>query len=150
MKKPRKPPGTVPRPGQFDWPPDIFWISPDGAVIEVIGHLTAMQARPDTFGLIGPPQTREEIDAAFQELFGRGWVRGRWSDGAFSLQMERPRGVPMGNAHELVLRFAAHAQEVDVDFADPRFARMSKRMSATDFIEQRFPLAWRLNPRRGR
>ena len=149
MAKSNFPKGTTPR-KSWDFPPDIFWITPDGVAIDIIGHVTAMQAHPETFGLDRGPVSKKEIDEAFHGLWAAGWVRGRFSDGTFYFQMERPRGVPMGNAHELVLRFARYAKEVDVDFFDPRYARMAKRMSAADFMEQRFPIAWGLNPRRTR
>lgn len=141
---------SKPRPEDWEWPPDIFWISPEGAVIPVIGHLTAIQAQPDTFDLAAAPRTRAEIDAAFRELLGRGWVRGRWSDGRFFFQMDRPRGVPLGNAFALALKFPAHTREVAVEFVDPRFERMSEEMSGQNFLEKKFPLAWGLNPRRRR
>lgn len=148
--KPKRPVGTTPRPERFVYPPDIFWISPDGAVVEVIGHLTAIQAQPETFGLAAAPRTRAEIDESFRELFEGGWVRGRYSDGAFDIQLDRPRGGPLGNAYDLVARFARFAQRVNVDFADPRFARAAKEMAAAEFLEQRFPLSWGLNARRRR
>jgi len=146
-KKPKRPPGTTPRPGRWEWPPDVFWISPNGAVIEVIGHLTALQARPETYGLPAAPQTRAEIDVAFSDLFMLGWVRGRFADDTFHFQMGRPRGTPMGNAYYLALKFAEQMGRVDIDFADPAYARMAMALSAKDFLAQRFPASWGFNPK---
>lgn len=64
---------------KWEFPPDIFWITPDGEVRDIIGHLTDMQQSPEAYGLMFPPQTRAEIDFAFQTLFTDSWVRGRYS-----------------------------------------------------------------------
>lgn len=127
-----------------DFPPDIFWISPNGKVRDVIGHLTSLQAHPDAYGLPAAPETSEDIDTALCCLFEQGWVRGRYSSGTFSFQMERPRGTPMGNAFDLVFVYEAQAKEVDVDFWDPAFRRMAKSMPAKDFMAQKFPARWGL------
>lgn len=139
--------GTEPRPEDWNWPPDIFWISPDGTVIEVIGHLTAIQAKPRTFGLERSPVSKKEIDAVFLDLWSRGWVRGRFSDGKFSFQMERPRGDSVAAAFDLVMKFKNHTKWVDVDFSDPQYGRMSTEMKAQRFLGRKFPTSWGLNPR---
>jgi hypothetical protein len=147
-KTPKLPPGTGLRPGEWSFPPDIFWITPDGVLIEVIGHLTAMQAHPDTFGFVAAPEGKREIDTAFQSLFESGWVRGRFSDGTFFFQMGRPRGSSLGGSHSLVVEYASHTNRVMVDFQPPY---PPQDFTTKDFIEQRFPASWGINPsRRGR
>jgi hypothetical protein len=130
----------------YEFPPDIFWISPDGGVYEVIGHLTAIQAKPELFELPSSPKTRAEVDRAFSALFEQGWVRGRFSDGTFYFQMGRPRGLSLAAAHGLVLKFQAQAKEVSVDFAPGPYR--PKDFSVEDFIDQKFPQAWGINPPR--
>jgi hypothetical protein len=149
MAKPNYPKGTTPR-KSWDFPPDIFWITPDGVAIDIIGHVTAMQARPETFGLHKSPTTKKEIDDAFRGLWAAGWVRGRFSDGTFYFQMERPRGKPLGNCFEMVLQFKSDAESVEISFADPEFEPMGKSMTAEEFLDQKFPTSWRINPGRGR
>lgn len=61
------------------FPPDIFWITPDGEIREIIGHLTAMQQAPEAYGFMFPPHTKDEIDYAFSTLFRNSYVRGRYS-----------------------------------------------------------------------
>lgn len=126
------------------WPPDIFWISPEGKVRDVIGHVTALQARPEAYGLPSAPRTPEEIDHALAGLFEAGWVRGRYSHGVMSLQMERPRGLPMGNAHALVLLYQNEVKRVEVDFWLVEFVRFANDLATGDFLAQRFPDAWGL------
>lgn len=147
MVRPNYPKGTTPQ-KRWSFPPDIFWITPDGVVINVIGHLTAIQGRPETFGLHASPVTKRQIDEAFLDLWASGWVRGRFSSGTFSFQMERPRSTPLGNAFNVVLEFQDHAEEVEVSFSDPEYAPMAKSMTAKDFLLQKFPGSWRINPRR--
>jgi hypothetical protein len=127
----------------FTFPPDIFWISPDGKFKSVVGHMTAIQAHPERYGLHVSPE-RGDMDEVFGHLFGQGWVRGRYSDGIFSFQMERPRGTPMGNAFDMVFLFEDHAQEVEVDFWEPAYKHMAKSMSAKEFMAQKFPARWGL------
>jgi hypothetical protein len=148
MAKPNYPKGVTPK-KSWDFPPDIFWITPDGGVIDVIGHLTALQGHPETFGLHASPRTKREVDDAFRYLWERGWVRGRFSGGTFSFQMERPRGIPLGNSFNLVLKFEDQATGVEVAFSDPEYAQMGKWMTAEDFLAQKFPVSWRINPMRG-
>lgn len=133
-----------PRQRSFKFPPDIFWIAPNGDARDIIGHVTSIQAHPEAYGFHDAPQTKEEIDEALTYLFQEGWVRGRFSSGRFSFQMERPRGTPMGNAHDLVLRFQDQAVEVEVDFWDPKFKLMAKSMTAEEFLSQKFPSRWGL------
>lgn len=147
MPKTRLPFGANPRPDEWTWPPDIFWITPEGVVVEVIGHMTAMQAHPETFGLDRAPTSKRDVDLAFLDLWSRGWVRGRFSDGKFSFQMERPRGLSLSACYDLVLKFEKQADWVDIDFSDHACARMSTGMHAKDFLQQKFPTSWRLNPR---
>lgn len=132
------------------YPPDIFWITPDGKVMDVIGHLTSMQSDPDTFGLAASPETKEEIEEAFEHLWTQGWVRGRFSDGTFSFQMERPRGLPMGNAYDLVVLHKPHAKKVEVEFADPAAWKMRKNFEADEFLAQKFPGSWGLGSKKRR
>lgn len=141
MAKGRKKKGAA---GPYQWPPDIFWISPDGKVREVIGHLTSLQAHPEAYGLTHPPVMKDEADDAFAFLFSEGWVRGRYSSGTFSFQMERPRGLPMGNAHAMVLLFEEHTKKVDVDYWLSEFRKYGKDITAREFLEQRFPSSWGL------
>lgn len=63
--------------------------------------------------------------------------------------MERPRGLPMGWAYEMILRYRKHASTVEVDFWDPAFKGMSKEMSAEEFLLQKFPKHWGLGDARG-
>lgn len=126
------------------FPPDIFWISPEGKVRDVIGHLSSLQAHPEAYGLHVAPETKEDINDALNYLFEAGWVRGRYSSGTFSFQMERPRGTPMGNAFDLVCVFEKSAKEVEVDFWHPDAQRLGKSMSAKEFLAQKFPARWGL------
>jgi len=132
----------------YDFPPDIFWLSPDGDAYEVIGHLTAIQAHPEIFG-VDAPKTKKEIDAVFSELFEDGWVRGRFSDRTFHFQMGRPRGLSLSAAHAIVLKCQKHATDVSIDFA-PGAPWPPKDFSVDDFIEQKFPQSWGINPPRRR
>lgn len=149
MAKQNHPKGTTPR-KSWEFPPDIFWITPDGVVIDIIGHVTAMQAHPETFGLDKAPTSRWEINEAFRVLWADGWVRGRFSGGTFHFQMERPRGKPLGNCFEMVLQWQEDARDVEIAFSEPEFEPMGKSMTADDFLAQKFPMAWRINPGRGR
>ncbi len=126
------------------WPPDIFWISPEGKVLDVIGHVTSIQAKPEVYGLPATPETTVEIDQALAGLFEAGWVRGRFSHGVMSFQMERPRGLPMGNAHALVLLYQGQVKRVEVDFWLVDFVRLANDLQADDFLAQRFPAHWGL------
>jgi hypothetical protein len=126
------------------FPPDIFWITPEGKVREVVGHVTSIQARPEVYGLPDAPQGKAGIDQALGILFKEGWVRGRYHAGTFHIQMERPRALPMENAYMLVKKFQSEAEIVDVDFWDPAFARMGMQMSAVDFLALRMPHHWGL------
>jgi len=132
-------------PPELNFPPDIFWISPEGTIRSVIGHLTAIRAKPSVYGFHAAPETKREVEEALDLLFREGWVRGRWSgSGLFSFQMERPRGLPMGWAFEMVQRYQAHAKEVEVDFWDPGSKGLSKSMSAEEFLRHEFPKHWGL------
>lgn len=126
------------------FPPDIFWISPEGKVRDVIGHVTSIQGHPEKYGFHDAPQTPAEIDEAMNHLFEQGWVRGRFSSGVFSFQMERPRGTSMGNAYDLVCSFQKEATEVEVDFWAPDYKVMGKSMTAKEFLSQKFPSKWGL------
>lgn len=126
------------------FPPDIFWISPEGKVREVVGHVTSIQSRPETYGLADAPKSKEEIDETLWGLFKEGWVRGRYHDGTFHIQMERPRALPMENAYILVKKFESEAKSVDVDFWDPAFAKMGVEIGASDFLALRMPHRWGL------
>lgn len=130
----------------FEFPPDIFWIPPNGEFIDIIGHVTSIQGHPEKYGFHAPPETKEEIDEALAYLFQEGWVRGRFSSGEFHFQMERPRGLPMGNAYDLVCRFQDQTLEVDVDFWDPAYKMLTKKMTAKEFLAQKFPARWGLGP----
>lgn len=126
------------------WPPDIFWISPEGKVRSVIGHLTSLQAKPESYGLPAAPRSPQEIEEAFGSLFAQGWVRGRFAAGVMSFQMERPRGLPMGNAHAMVELYQDEVRRVEIDFWLEEAMRFAKDMSASDFLAQRFPAVWGL------
>lgn len=133
---------------RWEFPPDIFWITPDGGIMSVIGHVTAIQQTPEAFGLHVAPETREEVSRALNDLWAQGWVRGRFSDGVFSFHMERPRGVTVGNAYDMVAKHSRHAEKVEVDFADPFYFKFAKDFTAGEFLMQKFPSSWQLNPRR--
>lgn len=128
----------------LDFPPDIFWISPEGQARSVIGHLTSIRAHPEAYGFHAAPERETEVQDALDSLFHQGWVRGRWSDGTFNFQMERPRGLPMGWAFEMVLRFQKYASKVEIDFWNPSSKGMEKSMSAEEFLDQKFPKHWGL------
>lgn len=146
-KTPKPPPGTGLRPEDWDFPPDVFWITPDGVLIEVIGHLTAIQASPETFGLVVAPETKRGISDVFQSLFSDGWVRGRFSGETFFFQMARPRGSSLAGAHALVVQYAGHGIRVVVDFDPPYFPQ---EFLVKDFVAQKFPASWGINPGRRR
>lgn len=126
------------------FPPDIFWISPEGKVRDVIGHVTSIQGHPEAYGFHAAPETPEDIDVALRGLFEEGWVRGRFSSGIFSFQMERPRGTPMGNAYDLVRVFQKETEGVEVAFWNPAYKTMAKTMTGKEFLGQRFPARWGL------
>jgi len=128
----------------YDFPPDIFWISPDGHVIEVIGHLTALKAHPELFGFSRPPETKKDADDYFRTLFEAGWVRGRFSDATFHFQMERPRGLSLGGAYDLVVRYADQTDRVVIDFTSPKYR--GEDFTRDEFLAQKFPGAWGINP----
>jgi hypothetical protein len=139
-------------PKGFEFPPEIFWIKPGGGVLSIIGHLSAMQGRPSTFGLATSPETREEIEAAFSKLFGEGWVRGRFSlvDGVASFHIARPEAVPVGNARTFVMKYAAFVNKVEIDFYDPALFKAGRDFTKDEFVEGVFPAWWQLNPKRRR
>lgn len=132
----------------WDFPPDIFWITPDGVVKDVIGHLTEMQANPELFSLPSSPETKEEVDAAFETVFSDGWVRGRTEGELINFQMERPRGLPMGNAFDMALKYRNMLSEVAVEFYDPVYWKHRKKMSIDHFLNQKFPGSWGLGSKK--
>lgn len=139
------------RASEHRYPPDVFWIKDDGTVMEVVGHYTAMQADPEAFGLHAAPHSKREIDEAFEALFDMGWVRGRMDGATLHVQMGRPRGRCLAAILAFILKYPPGQIEwVNVDFADVRFARASKEISAEDFVDQKFPGMWLENPRRSR
>jgi hypothetical protein len=139
-------------PKEFEFPPEIFWIKPDGKVIPVIGHLTAIQQRPKFFGFMESPTSAGDADFSFGSLFGDGWVRGRFSlvDGVASFHMARPASAPVANARAFVLKYAAFIQKVEVDFYDPAFFKAARDFTKNEFAEGAFPEWWQLNPKRRR
>lgn len=118
----------------LDFPPDIFWISPEGEVLNVIGHVSSIQVKPKAYGLRVGPKDLNEIESVFNHLSKQGWVRGRYNSGTFSFQIDRPREIQLANAVDLVYRFQAQAKDVRVDFLDPTFKRKGKSISAKDFL----------------
>lgn len=150
MTKKRKPtPRNAPKGDPWAFPPDIFWLGPEGQVYSIVGHWTDLKLHPDRYGLPAPPETEEEIELAFSRLLEEGWVRGRFSAGTFYFQMDRPRGAPMRLAHELAMRYQAFTKRVEVDFAHPSFAYLSDELSGIDFLEVNFSKRWGLgSPRR--
>jgi hypothetical protein len=134
---------------RFEFPPDVFWIKPNGQVMPVIGHLTAMQAKPEDFGLPAAPTSDETIDKAFTELWEEGWTRGRYGDGVLHIQMGEPAKTQMEYVRGLVEKHADQVSEVDVDFAHPVYWRMGKVLSATAFVQERWPIVWGLGNSRG-
>lgn len=143
-----KPPQTRHRPAQWAFPPDIFWISPAGQVIEGIGHLSMMQGSPEAFGMMESPQTPSEIDQAFRRLWTEGWVRGRFADPMWSFHMGRPKGDSLAVAQALVRKYRAHGKYVEVDFA--LSSDRGQTFTVADFLDERWPSGWRLNPSRRR
>lgn len=141
-----------PLPKAFDFPPEIFWIKPDGRVLPVIGHLTAIQQRPSLFGFKESPTSAGDVDFSFGLLFEDGWVRGRFNlpDGVASFHMARPASVPVANARAYVLKYAAFIQKVEVDFANASFFKAARDFTKEEFAEGRFPEWWQVNPKRKR
>lgn len=143
-----KPLETKRRPAQWVFPPDIFWISPMGQVIEGIGHLSMIQGAPKAFGFYESPQSPEEIDQAFTQLWRDGWVRGRFAAPMWSFHMEKPRQDALAVAQGLVRKFRAHGKYVEVDFA--LSPNRGQTFTVEDFLAEKWPSAWRLNPARRR
>lgn len=112
-----------PTPMWFDFPPDVFWLTPEGA-----------------------PETKGEQDTVISDLLGRGWVRGRYTGERFYFEMDRPRATPMKAAYDFVLRFEKHGKDVVVDFPPPHTGFGGKPVLVKDFLDQKFPIAWGLNP----
>lgn len=129
---------------EYEFPPEIFWISPSREVVPVIGHITGLRQDPDRFGLPAAPESKSDIDDALSTLFEGGCVRGRFESEGFRFQMLKPWTFPLSNAHGFVLTWRIHAREVSVDFYDPAFWRFGKTMSVEEFLEPRFPAAWGL------
>jgi hypothetical protein len=125
----------------FQSPPDIFWIDPNGFVRSVIGYLSSIQANPGAYGLHAAPKA-ENFNEVKTLLFQKGWLLGSFRSGRFYFLMERPRGIPMGNAYNLVRRFQDQAVGVHVDFFDRRFKFMGNDMTAAEFLSQKFPARW--------
>ncbi len=148
-KKKRQRPARRPDPSPmwFDFPPDIFWLTPEGAPVMGLGHISMIQRSPEAFGFHSPPETKGEQDAAITELLGGGWVRGRYTGDRFYFEMDRPRATPMKVAYDVVLRFERHGQDVVVDFPPPYTGFGGKPVLVKDFLDQKFPIAWGLNPR---
>lgn len=144
MAKKRSSAGLRKKTPKISFPPDIFWISPEGKVRDIIGHVTAIQGHPEKYGFHAAPETPDEINGVLNILFIEGWVRGRFSSGVFSFQMERPRGTPMGNAYDLVVRFQEWVESVEIDFWDQDFKSMAKSMPGKEFLSQKFPVRWGL------
>jgi hypothetical protein len=140
-------------PAAFRMPPDIFWIRPDGKVFSIIGHGTDIKAKPERYGLHSAPETDAELDEAFMALWSAGWLRGRWSltDQQVDFHLLRPQaGVPLGNAYDFVVKYAAFIDRVNVAFADPFWFRAGRDFSREEFLAQKFPTAWGYNPGRRR
>jgi hypothetical protein len=129
-------------------PPDIFWVAPDGSVIEGIGHLTMIRQSPELFDVPAPPRTRAEADAAFGSLLRDGWVRGRYSltDKRIDAQIGEASRTPISNLYDFVLRYAEHVETVRVDATWPRLDFQD--FTAEEFLAGKFPARWHMNPRR--
>jgi hypothetical protein len=134
------PKAARPRAGHWDLPPDVFWISPEGEVIEVIGHLTEIMEAPERFGLAAAPSTKEEADRTFAELMEQGWVRGRLSGSTFNFHILEPRTDALAASQAFVSRYAGHGRWVVVDFWRP--IKPPAPFTVRDFVEGRWPAAW--------
>lgn len=111
--------GGLPEKETWDFPPDVFWISLQGEVVEVVGHLTEIMEAPGKFGLAAAPASREEADRAFADLLAQGWVRGRRSGATFHFHILEPRTDALAVSQAFVRRFAGHGRWVVVDFWRP-------------------------------
>jgi branched-subunit amino acid aminotransferase/4-amino-4-deoxychorismate lyase len=131
---------------RYDFPPDVFWISPQGKVFDVVGHLSAIQERPQRFGFYFPPQTHQEIDKAFTSLLEQGWVRGRCSGDTAYFQILTATPESIGLIQDLVLSYRENVKNIAVETLDPMRAW---EFNFSDFIGHRFPSVWQLNPKKG-
>lgn len=131
-------------PKPYEFPPDIFWISPEGKLMNVVGHVTDIKAKPEKYGFHDAPGTNEEIQEYLGCLFQTGWLRGRHYAGKFEFQMERPRSIPMEHAYTLVEKWRAHASKIVIDFWLPEFVNSRKEMTSEDFLALKIPTTWGL------
>lgn len=131
-------------PKPYEFPPDIFWISPQEKLMNIIGHVTDIKAKPEKYGFHAAPETKEEVEEYLAKLFEDGWLRGRFYAGKFEFQMERPRSLPMQHAYNLVEKWRDSASRVVIDFWLPQFAPLGKEMDSEDFLAVKIPTTWGL------
>ena len=130
----------------WDFPPDVFWITPEGKVIEVIGHLTAIRSDPEFFGFAFPPRTESEVDKVFMELLTDHWIRGRVSGNKVYFQVGAVNRRVMDIIIEFLMAFRDHIDNVIIESAYPVWR--SWELPIEDILEDRYPVAWRLNPKK--
>lgn len=103
----------------WEFPPDIFWISPDGEIRDIVGHLSAVQQDPASYGFHFPPQTTEEINHVFTTLLMNRWVRGRFSSGQAYFQIWTVNRPALDSIAEFVRMFQSHIKLVAVEQVYP-------------------------------
>ena len=128
----------------YEFPPDIFWVSPEGKLLNAVGHVTDIKAKPEKYGFHAAPENKEQIEEYLACLFEAGWLRGRFYSGKFEFQMERPRSIPMEHAYLLVEKYRFQTTKVIVDFWLPEFVDFRKEMTAEDFLALKLPTTWGL------
>ena len=103
----------------WEFPPDIFWITPDGETMDIVGHLSAIQQDPGAYGFHFPPQTAEEINHVFTTLLRDNWVRGRFSSGEAYFQIWTINKPVLDSIVEFVSKFYGQIKLVAVEQVYP-------------------------------
>jgi len=131
------------------FPPHVFWISPQGEVLDIIGHLTAIQHDPHEFNLTYPPQTESEIDEAFDYILKEGWIRGRVSEPNVYFYFYRLSRNVLQNITDFLLFYQVPEMWVaNFDFHQPTHKAMPISIPVRDFLEGRYPSYWERNPKK--
>jgi hypothetical protein len=103
----------------WKFPPEVFWITPDGEVRDIIGHLTAMQEDPASYGFSFPPITKSEISRAFDALLLNRWVRGRLNGDKALFQVWSANNTTIGNIAGFLMLYRPHIKTVVIETGNP-------------------------------
>ena len=132
----------------FNFPPDVFWIdSSNGEILEITGHLTDIQVRPERYGFSFAPHTPTEIDRAWNDLLSHNWVRGRMDGSVGHFQVWEVNNVNVGLIYAFVYKYKDFITDITVD---ETIKNRNKDFTIEDFDNQKYSSSWLMNPRKKR